>query len=80
MLDLPLGMSVKVSERLVTALMSNTKIAGLPGPAKVKRLHGVTTADDLVHRKYHRLSPNGLWVTDIIDDSTREGKGSAAAP
>lgn len=42
--ELTLGMGVKVSERLVAVLMSDAKIAGLPGPAKVKRLHGVATA------------------------------------
>ena len=54
--------------------MSAAGIAGLPGPAKVKRLSGVATADDLVHRKFHRLSPNELWVTDITEHPTREGK------
>jgi putative transposase len=72
--ELTLGMGVRVSERLVAVLMSQAHIAGLPGPAKVKRLHGVATADDLVHRKFHRLSPNELWVTDITEHPTREGK------
>ncbi|GAA1000281.1 hypothetical protein JOE66_002529 [Subtercola frigoramans] len=63
--ELTLGMHIQVSERLVAVLMSNAQILGLPGPAKVKRLHGVATADDLVHRKFHRLSPNELWVADI---------------
>ena len=72
--ELTLGMGVRVSERLVAVLMSHAQTAGLPGPAKVKRLHGVVTADDLVHRKFHRLSPNELWVTDITEHPTREEK------
>lgn len=52
---------------------------GLPGPTRVKRLKGVATADDLVHRKIHRLSPNELWVTDITEHPTREGKMFCAA-
>jgi putative transposase len=60
------------------ATRSSTKeqptIAGLPGPAKVRRLHGVATADELVHRKFHRLSPKELCVTDITEHPTREGK------
>ncbi len=52
---------------------------GLPGPTRVKRLKGVATADDLVHRKFHRLSPNELWVTDITEHPTREGKVFCAA-
>jgi putative transposase len=39
-------MNITVSERLVAYLMSNAGIRGLPGPAKVKRLHGIATADD----------------------------------
>ncbi|TQO20717.1 transposase InsO family protein [Rhodoglobus vestalii] len=72
--ELTLGMGVKVSERLVAVLMSLAGIYGLPGPARVKRLHGIVTADDLVNRKFHRLSPNELWVTDITEHPTREGK------
>lgn len=75
--ELTLGMGIRVSERLVAVLMSKAGIVGLPGPAKVKRLHGVATADDLVHRTFHRLSPNKLGVTDITD--TRHGKGRSTA-
>lgn len=46
------------SENLVAELMRIAGIVGLTGPAKVKRLKGVATADDLVHRKFHRLSAN----------------------
>ena len=49
----------------MAVLMSLAGIRGLPGPAKVKKLRGVVTADDLVNRTFHRLSPNELWVTDI---------------
>jgi transposase InsO family protein len=72
--ELTLGMGLQVSERLVAVLMSLAGIYGLPGPARVKRLRGVVTADDLVNRKFHRLSPNELWVTDITEHPTREGK------
>ena len=72
--ELTLGMGVHVSERLVAVLMSLAGIQGLPGPARVKRLRGIATADDLVNRKFHRLSPNELWVTDITEHPTREGK------
>jgi transposase InsO family protein len=40
---------------------------------RIKRLRGVVTADDLVNRKFHRLRPNELWVTDITQHRTREG-------
>jgi transposase InsO family protein len=45
----------------------------------VKRLKGVATADDLVNRKFHRLNLNELWVTDITEHPTREGKVFCAA-
>ena len=63
--ELTLGMSVTVCLRTVSVLMTLAGIYGLPGPARVKRLRGVVSADDLVNRKFHRLRPNELWVTDI---------------
>lgn len=72
--ELTMGISVVVSARLVAVLMSLAGVRGLPGPAKVRKLRGIVTADDLVNRKFHRLSPNELWVTDITEHRTREGK------
>ncbi len=63
--ELTMAMDVTVSSRPVYVLMNKAEIYGLPGPARVKRLHGVATADDLVNRKFHRLRPNELWMTDI---------------
>jgi transposase InsO family protein len=51
--------------RTVWLLMNQAGVYGLPGPTRVKRLRGIVTADDLVNRKFHRLRPNELWVTDI---------------
>ncbi len=65
--ELTRGMDIEVSENLVAELMRIAGIVGLPPPAKVKRLKGAATADDLVHRKFHRLSPNELWVNDITE-------------
>jgi transposase InsO family protein len=77
--ELTMAMNVQVSSRLVSVLMSQAGIYGLPGPARVKRLRGVATADDLVNRKFHRLRPNELWMTDITEHPTREGKVYCAA-
>lgn len=57
----------------VSVLMTLAGIYGLFGPVRVKRLRGVATADDLVNRKFHRLAPNELWVTDMTQHRTREG-------
>ena len=59
--------------------MTRAGIGGLPGPARIKRLKGVATADDLVNRKFHRLALKELWVTDITEHPTREGKVYCAA-
>ena len=56
--ELTRGMDIVVSENLVAELMRIAGIVGLPGPAKVTRLKGVATANDLVHRKFHCLAPN----------------------
>ncbi len=72
--ELNVAMDVTVSSRLVFTLMHDAGIYGLPGPARVKRLQGVVTAGDLVNRKFHRVRPNELWVTDITEHPTREGK------
>ena len=68
--ELTLAMGVEVGKRLVAVLMHIADIAGLPGIAKVKRLRGVVSAGDLVNRKFHRLSPNELRVTDITEHPT----------
>lgn len=72
--ELTIGRGIQVSERLVAVLVSLAGIYGLPGPARVKRLRGIGTADDLVNRKFYRSPPNELWVTDITEHPTREGK------
>ncbi len=56
--ELTIGMGIPCSSRLISALMTRASIGGLPGPARIKRLRGVATADDLVNRKFHRLSLN----------------------
>lgn len=72
--ELTKGRGVRVGEKLVAVLMHNAGIAGLPGPAKVRRNKGVPTADDLVQRKFARSALDELWVTDITEHKTREGK------
>jgi len=47
---------------------------GLPGPGRASRNSGVPTDDDLVNRRFNRDGLNELWVSDITEDKTREGK------
>jgi putative transposase len=70
---------VQVSSRPVSVLTTQAGIYGLPGPARSERLEGVVTAEDLVNREFHRLRPNELWVTDITEHPTREGKSFCPA-
>jgi transposase InsO family protein len=72
--ELTLGMGVHVSERLAAVLMSMSRIVGLPSVGEVERLRGVVAAGDLVNQKFHRPHPNELWVADITEHPTREGK------
>jgi len=72
--ELTRGRGIHVSINLVAILMHDSGIAGLPGPAKVKRVKGIPTSDDLVRRKFARSMTDELWVTDITEHRTREGK------
>ena len=42
--ELTMAMNVQVSSRLVSVLMTQAGIYGLPGPARVKRLRGIVTS------------------------------------
>ena len=72
--ELTKGMGLVVSDRLVWLLMNNAGIRGLPAIKGRKSSRGVPTSDDLVNRRFHREQPNQLWVTDITEHPTREGK------
>ena len=63
-----------MSANLVTILMHNAGVAGLPGPAKTTRVKGRPTSDDLVKRQFTRSDTDELWVSDITEHPTREGK------
>ncbi len=54
--------------------MRRAGIAGLPVRRARKRGSNAITTSDLVHRDFHRDGPNQLWVTDITEHPTTEGK------
>ncbi len=68
------GRGIGVSERLVWRLMHDAGIHGLPGPAKARKPAPKPTGDDLVERQFARSRLNELWVSDITEHPTREGK------
>jgi putative transposase len=64
-----------VNTKLVKKLMARLGLRGLPGPRRVgKNLKNVATADDLVQRDFTATGPNELWLTDITEHATLEGR------
>jgi putative transposase len=55
-------------------LMRRAGIAGRNGARKWRAVPGGATAEDLVDRIFRRERPNQLWLTDITEHPTREGK------
>jgi putative transposase len=72
--ELRLGRQIVVSRKLVHKLMVEARLKGLPARKQHKSLVNVATADDLVCRDFTRDAPNQLWLTDITEHPTREGK------
>jgi transposase InsO family protein len=63
-----------VSRKTVALLMRQAGISGLPLRRRAKRVPAQKTVTDLVKRNFTADGPNRLWVTDITEHPTREGK------
>jgi transposase InsO family protein len=64
-----------VNKKLVWKIMRQLGLKGLPGPRKgVKNLKNAPTCEDLVERRFSASAPNELWLTDITEHPTAEGK------
>jgi len=64
-----------VNKKLILSIMRELGIKGLPGPKKHKKnLVNEATEEDLVQRNFTVDRPNVLWLTDITEHPTREGK------
>jgi transposase InsO family protein len=64
-----------VNTKLVKRIMRELGLKGLPGPKKGhKNLKNAPTCEDLVQRRFSASAPNELWLTDITEHPTREGK------
>ncbi len=73
--ELTLGRGLVVGRGAVELLMGRAGLHGLPGPRKSRLiLPKLTTAGDLVRREFSRPGTDQLWVTDITEHPTREGK------
>lgn len=80
--DLVLGLGMNVNHKRVARLMRDAGIQGLYR----RRTRGCTIrnpaeepAEDLVNRKFTVEGPNRLWLTDITEHPTEEGKLYCAA-
>ncbi len=74
--ELRLGFGMTVHRKAVRRIMGSLGLAGLPTP-KVKCRGSKTdgaAAGDLVLRRFSREAPDRLWMTDITEHPTREGK------
>jgi putative transposase len=72
--ELRLGLGIAVGHGAVELLMRRAGLAGLPGRKRRRPLHETPFAGDLVDRQFSREGPDQLWVTDITEHPTREGK------
>jgi hypothetical protein len=72
--ELTLGQHISVGREAVATLMRRAGISGNVGTPKRKSIVHVATSSDLVTRDFNRAAPNQLWVTDITEHRTREGK------
>ena len=72
--ELRLGLGITVGHGAVEMLMRRAGIVGLPGRKRRRPVHETPFAGDLVDRDFDRGRPDELWVTDITEHPTREGK------
>lgn len=72
--ELTLGRGVVVGHNQVQLLMRRAGLAGITGRRRWKRILPDSIATDRVERQFNRAGPNQLWVTDITEHPTREGK------
>jgi putative transposase len=72
--ELRLGRGIVVGHGAVELLMRRAGLAGTTGRPKWRHAKPDQIAADLVDRQFTRTGPNELWVTDITEHPTREGK------
>jgi putative transposase len=68
---------VRVSRKRVARLMRQAGLSGMVRRRKAKttiRLPGIATAPDLVRRDFTPAAPNRLWVADLTEFQTWQGK------
>jgi len=77
--ELRLGLGLGVSRKRVERLMRAAGIQGIYRRRGRKNLVNAATEEDLVRRDFTAEAPDRLWVTDITEHPTAEGKLYCAA-
>jgi putative transposase len=72
--ELTLGLGITVGKEAVQTLMRRAGLQGITGRPRYRRVPNVATASDRVQRQFNRDGRDQLWVTDITEHRTREGK------
>lgn len=72
--ELVIGRQLVVNKKLVARIMSECGLFGLPLKKVRRGPSGEASCSDLVRREFRRDRPNRLWMTDITEHLTREGK------
>jgi len=72
--DLVLGQGIPVGHQAIERLMRVAGLQGLGGRPRYRKTSTQATATDRVGRQFAREAPDQLWVTDITEHPTREGK------
>jgi putative transposase len=77
--ELRLGLGAGVNRKRIERLMRINGIQGLYRRKGRRNQVNEATEDDLVHRQFTVDAPNRLWLTDITEHPTTEGKVYCAA-
>ena len=77
--ELRLGCGVRCGRKRVARLMRSSGLQGIYIRRKKRRCSAEPVHDDLVQRRFVADAPNRLWLTDITEHPTREGKVYLAA-
>jgi len=72
--ELTLGRGIVVGHGQVELLMQRAGLSGGDRSTEVEAEQADNIASDKVNRAFARTGPNQLWVTDITEHPTREGK------
>ena len=72
--ELVLGRQMTVARRTGDLVMHRLGLAGLLGRPRYPKVPNTPTASDPVDREFARTEPNRLWLADITEHTTREGK------